>query len=162
MIAAVLTLLLAQAPLPADTPSRYDAGPRQAIAAARERWAKAGLTAYTFTIVLPCHHCPLREIRVAVRQGNVFSAAILSGHAKAHDLPKPLPPAEWHDSLARTIPELFDLADTWLQDRRLESHATFDERYGFPDSVSYMVASMEACCVQGIAGFAITDFKAAR
>jgi len=159
MISVVFTLLLTQPPLPRDTPSRYDAGPRQEIAAARAQWAHAGLKSYSFTVRLPCHPCPYRNIRVTVRSGEVTAAVLLSDYGLPGDFPKPLPRTEWKDNLARTIPELFDQADVWLQDRRLYSGAIFNAKYGFPEHVWWMVASVEACCVEGSSGFSIADFK---
>jgi len=162
MLSVALSLLLTQAPLPQDTPSRYDTGPRQEIAAARERWAHAGLKSYSFTVRLPCHPCPFRQIKVTVRRGEVTEAVLLSDYGKPGDFPKPLPRAEWQENLVRTVPALFDLTDTWLQDRRLYSRARFDAKYGFPESVWWAFASMETCCTEGHAGFSIVDFRAER
>lgn len=151
-VAAMLATMFVGA---ADTPSRYDSGPRQAISAARAAWSASNPTNYRFKITQTCF-CMSPSVLVTVRRGKVVKAVMEVG--LEHEFSgKALPSGEWRKYFALPIPELLDLVDTVLQDRTLYSSARFDQVFGFPSTLDIRSGSMAPS--DSDSGFSLEDFK---
>jgi hypothetical protein len=152
--AITLIALLACGHAEAETPSRYDNGPRQAVEAARAAWASAKPGNYTFTVSLLCF-CMTPPIHVTVRGNRVLSVRLDPGldHKYAG---REVPKSEWANYFGMTVPELIALVDTSLKDRSLVSSAQFDGKYGYPRRF-HVTGNTGFSDSDG--GFSIEDFK---
>jgi hypothetical protein len=114
-----------------------------AVAAARQRWAAASPSDYTFTASRACECLSgaAGPARVVVRGGNVTDAKLV-----------------WNDSTVATnlwftVPQLFDLIEHELAERPDLVEAAFDSELGYPTSVKYGQIEVDAGAVITVMGF---------
>jgi hypothetical protein len=138
----------------ADTPSRYDNGPRQAVEAARAAWASTKPANYTFTVSLVCF-CMTPPIHITVRETHVSSVTMEPGFDHKY-AGKEVPRSEWARYFGLPIPDLIALVHKSLRDRTLIASAQFEKRYGYP--LRFHVGG-DAGIADSDGGFVIEDFK---
>jgi hypothetical protein len=139
----------------ADTPSRYDSGPRQAIEKARAAWAMAHPPNYTFKVSLVCF-CLTPPVHVTVRKGKVVGAVMEQGFNHKYS-GKSVPSGDRKSYFAVTVPELLALVDASLQDRTIYSSASFDKELGFPTDFDTRPGILSPA--DSTVGFSVEAFK---
>lgn len=96
------------------------------LALNRLRWDQQNLHDYSYTTMRSCSFCPEsgQEVVVAVMADTVFSATVLATGVN-------LPRDEWS-----TIPQLFDLVESVLEDGYASVKVDYHPELGYPTHIS--------------------------
>jgi hypothetical protein len=144
-VAALLALLVVH---PACSILGPDNQELDTLRVRRGAWQKLAIVDYEVTLALSCFCDPdsLRPVRITVRdQLTVSIVDAASGAA--------VPLRRWPDY--RSIDELFDWLDTFLQQRENVARVTYDSTYHFPVQMSgYTKDTLDS----GV-GYELSDFE---